>query len=117
MAQPMKPVPNSPTATGDGLESVEYRVCDINVAPSEGVTEPRPEGSDHGPAGPPKPMNAREGRSRKINYLPLRLQRSAERDVLSSAFVVALPAGRGSVSLRCYMLSIFKPRSVKQLLA
>src|ERR1035438_3952200 len=32
------------------------RVHDINVEPSDGVAEPRPAGSAHGPAGPPKVM-------------------------------------------------------------
>src|ERR1035438_5805990 len=36
-------------------------VRDLNVEPSESVAEPRPAGSDHGPAGPPKVMKTPRG--------------------------------------------------------
>jgi hypothetical protein len=36
-------------------------VCDINVEPFGDVTEPRPAGSKHGPAGPPKGMKTHRG--------------------------------------------------------
>src|ERR1035438_8521878 len=97
------------------------RVHDINVEPSDGVAEPRPAGSAHGPAGPPKVMKtphlagesacptlASKGLRFRgagafacqpifLSHLDRRLQRSDTTSAASSGFVVALPASRGSV--------------------